>query len=138
MDPRTRKRWQAAIRGNEVEEIRKLISDGVDVNEPIEGAPPLCLAAMFGRFEAAKLLVDSGADVNQTTQPPKGAKPGFVVGLDSPLILAAGTGNARLVKMLLDQGADVAYQSATHGDALSHAIVVADTRSYLDLIRVFL
>lgn len=57
---------------------------------------PLHLAAYSGNVEAARLLVDQGADVNET----------LPIGV-APLHCAAATGEVEIARLLLKAGADV-------------------------------
>ena len=60
------------------------------------GVTPLLFAARGGYVEAAKLLVDGGADVNQVSAGDK----------TSPLLIATINGHFDLAKWLLDRGAN--------------------------------
>jgi ankyrin repeat protein len=60
------------------------------------GLAPLHIAARQGKIEAAKALLEAGADVNQLV----------VDDHSTPLLIAAVNGNFDLAKMLLDKGAD--------------------------------
>ena len=60
------------------------------------GLTPLVFAAREGHVEAARALLDGGADVNQVTQY------GW-----SPLLVATNNRNYRLAQMLVERGADV-------------------------------
>jgi ankyrin repeat protein len=59
------------------------------------GLTPLVFAAREGNLEAAKVLLDAGADVNQTTEY------GW-----TPLLVATNNRNYKLAAMLLERGAD--------------------------------
>ncbi|MQA91432.1 MAG: hypothetical protein GEU90_14600 [Gemmatimonas sp.] len=59
------------------------------------GNTPLLFATMRGDLASARILVDAGADVNETS--PYGA---------SAIVYAAHSGNAELVRYLLEKGAD--------------------------------
>ena len=97
-----------------------------------DGFAPLHLAAYYGRTEAARLLVERGADVETAARNPRlatvrplhsaaagratevaalllehGADPNAVqAGGWTPLHAAAANGNAELVRLLLKRGAD--------------------------------
>jgi ankyrin repeat protein len=60
------------------------------------GYTPLQAAAATGAMETARLLLQSGADVNP--------KPG-----PAPLVLAQRAGHNEVVKLLIEQGADIPY-----------------------------
>ena len=61
------------------------------------GATPLFMAALFGRFEAVKVLYEAGAQIDKT-----GAKDGA-----TPFIVAAQQGHLEVVTYLLELRADV-------------------------------
>ncbi len=89
--------WSAAG-GGDIEAIRRHLSAGTDLNamDPAMGNTPLLWAAIFGRTEAAGMLIEGDADVN--------AK-----GRDGSTALhaAAFYGHTETVKLLLENGADV-------------------------------
>jgi len=60
--------WKAAASGN-MEAIKQHLKAGTDVDarEPPGGSTPLLVAATFGQVEAAKLLIEKGANVNGTS-----------------------------------------------------------------------
>jgi ankyrin repeat protein len=55
----------AVLMGNK-EALRQHIAAGTDINEkdPFGGSSPLISAALFGKTEEAKILIDAGADIN--------------------------------------------------------------------------
>jgi hypothetical protein len=55
-----------AVLTDNLEVIKQHIEAGsdLDVKEPSRGSTPLITAAVFGKTEAAKLLIDGGADLN--------------------------------------------------------------------------
>jgi ankyrin repeat protein len=66
------------------------------------GLTPLILAAREGDLESAKLLVEAGADVNETSNASW-----------SPLLMATNNRNYMLGKYLVERGADVNKANAT-------------------------
>jgi len=88
----------AAAKSGDTGTIRKLASEGVDINAPKqgEGGTPLLTATNWNSFEAVKTLISLGANVNSE------------VGQWTPLLRAAGR-DTRIVKLLIDAGADVNY-----------------------------
>ena len=89
---------------------------------PRGGSTPLLFAARSGDAESVKLLVEGGADVNETM--PDGA---------SALVIAAHSGHTRAAMMLLDKGADP--DAAAVGYTALHAAVL---RSDPDLVKALL
>jgi len=83
-----------AAQNNDLTELEKLISAGVDVNVRINGDdwPPLISAITVGNLPAIKALIDAGADTNLASK--NGA---------SPLHFSKGA----ITKMLLEHGANV-------------------------------
>ena len=87
---------KAARRGGNLEALRGLLSEGVDPNEFYHGELPLnicCEWLVNGQLEAAKILLEAGADVNGEDK------------FGTPLILATRQVNSKLVKALLEAGA---------------------------------
>lgn len=55
---------RAALKG-QVDEVRRLLNEGADVNQKIElGFTALILAVMKGHLEVIKVLLEAGADPN--------------------------------------------------------------------------
>jgi ankyrin repeat protein len=116
-----------AIRTNDIQALRTLVSaHGANVQDAI-GMTPLMLASAFGTYDEVKLLVDAGADVKAASK--AGVTPLHVAWRDeaivrlllahgadvqaksqigsTPLVVAAyATGTEKVVKLLLDGGAD--------------------------------
>jgi ankyrin repeat protein len=77
--------------------LKQHIAAGTDINQkdPFGGSSPLISAAVFGKPEAAKILIDAGADINFTNNDGS-----------TPLFTAAFFCRPEIVKMLLDKHAD--------------------------------
>ena len=107
---------------NNVKAIKALISSGADLEErsreiakPIPGniygrVTALHLAVGCSAFEAAKLLLEAGADVNSRAQHPK--HNGGVTPLFFALVEEHNTAKLKLVSLLLEAGADVTLKMA--------------------------
>ena len=94
--------WAAAGSGN-LEAIKQNLAAGipVDAREPAGGSTPLIVAALFGRTEAATLLIQKGAKMNARKD--DGA---------TALHVAAFFCQPDTVQLLLDKGADVAAKNS--------------------------
>lgn len=85
----------SSIRANDLKQIKALLDEGVNVNEPgPDGITPLMAAAEAGSLDAMKMLIDRRADVN--------AKNTF----GSTALMWSVT-DPQKVRLLLDHGADV-------------------------------
>lgn len=101
-----------AIRENNVEEVKILLENGVDVNkEDKVGITPLIQAAMGENIEIVKLLVTNGADVNINTER-----------FGSALSAAASAGNMETIEYLIEKKADLNLQDRDGRTALMMAI----------------
>lgn len=112
--------WQAASR-NELEIVKLLIREGVDVNvsDP-DGGTALCYAAQGGALDSVKFLVEHGAEVN----PGEGR---------TPLMYAAGEGKTDVVDYLISWQANV---NATYFGRT--ALARAAGRGHLTTVKLLL
>ena len=85
-------------------------------NLPLGGFMPLLFAARQGSVDSARLLLDAGADVNETA--PDGA---------SVLVVASFSGHGELAALLLSRGAEPNAAGAGY-TALHTAVLRADAR----------
>jgi hypothetical protein len=87
----------AAVVAGHLEAVQQHIAAGSDINvkDPFGGSSPLISAAVFGKSEIAKVLIDAGASLN--FQNNEGS---------TALHTAAFFCRPEIVKMLLDKGAD--------------------------------
>ena len=86
-----------AVLTDNIDAVKQHIAAGSNLNEkdPFGGSSPLITASLFGKVEAAKVLIDAGADVNFQNN-------------DGSTALHTGAFFCRpeIVKMLLENGAD--------------------------------
>jgi len=87
-----------AIFMDDLEQIRRHVAHGADVNEKNEegSRTPLTIAAMYERVAAIKALIDAGADVNVKNRDG-----------NTPLHIAARDGRTEAIKALIQANADV-------------------------------
>ena len=113
----------SAARDADLEEVRKLIAAGSDVNLPgSDGASALLWAAHQGSPELVKLLLDAGGDPNAANN--------FGV---TPLLEASRYGDAATIKALLDGGADPAV-AAREGETPLMAAARAGNAAAVQLL----
>lgn len=93
--------WGAARTGD-LDGIKQYLSEGADINElsPETNISALSWATMMGEMEAAKLLIEHGADLN-VRQEDGG----------TPLHIAVTLGRAEIAELLIKEGADVAAKN---------------------------
>src|SRR5262245_25867536 len=90
------KDWKDAVRQGSVEELRRLLTDGADIDARDDhGQTALMLAAADGDAPVVEWLVGLGADLNRT------AKYGL-----SALMLAVVNGHVDVVRLLVRAGAN--------------------------------
>ena len=112
----------AAIYMRDLEAVRQHIKYGTDVNvlEPSRKSTPLITAAALGEPDAAKILIEAGADINRKN-------------LDgsTPLHIAAFFCEVDLVKYLLENGAD---RGLTNNDGKTALQIVEPTFEKVEAI----
>ena len=109
--------------GDNLENIRRLIQKGADVNTKDEnGETPLLWANVYGKLDVVKFLVESGANVNAKNN--KG---------NTPLMSSSRHGHLEVVKYLVSKGADVNAK-----DTSGHTALWWSIEEYRDEIEEFL
>lgn len=95
----------------DLEKLDELVKGGVDLNRTTnnEGSLALSSAALMGQLEAARFLVEKGADVNAFDR------------VASPLYQAAFGKNVEVVRFLLDRGAKVDAKLPENKETTLHA-----------------
>jgi len=142
-----------AAKAGDIAQIELLLSQGADINQ---GGPatPLYFAINTEHAEAAKLLIERGADVNKqsTWGAPlhaaasrgmtdtvvllldRGADPNVQWQQMTPLHLAARNGRLEVVRLLLDRGADINAATQLDEPAL-HFAIIFEHQDVADLLR---
>jgi len=102
----------SAVVTDDLETIRQHIKAGSDLNvlEPSRASTPLITAAFLGKTEAAKILIDAGADLNYKN-----------IDGSTALHTAAAFGKTEAAKILIDAGADLNCQNNAGATALHTA-----------------
>lgn len=115
-----------AIITDNLDAVKQHIAAGSDLNvkDPFGGSSPLISASVFGKQEAAQLLIDAGADVNFKNNDGSTA-----------LHTAAFFCRKEIVKMLVDKNADKSIKNNFGATALeSVAIPFADAKPAYDMM----
>jgi len=146
--PKARQDFEAAIRDDQIDTIRRMLGYGFNPNQEPAGdcSTPLALAVARGNADTVTLLVEHGAQVNAQAGPdgrtallciadlqqdvPEMAALLLQSGADAnltgqdgttALMLAASRGHVETVRLLLAAGADVQARSATGKTAIEMA-----------------
>ena len=115
----------AVLTGNQ-EALRQHIAAGTDINQkdPFGGSSPLISAAVFGKTEEAKILIDAGADLNFQNNDGSTA-----------LHTAAFFCRPEILRMLLDKGADKTIKNKFGATpALTVAGSFAESKNVYDMM----
>jgi ankyrin repeat protein len=153
------------IKTKNLEEVRKLLDLGIDVNSRInlinnpDGITLLTYAINFGNLDIIKLLFDRGVNVNSgrlVLSPAimrenleiikflinKGATinvPDDYSNYDIPIFMAVTTKNPIIVKTLIDAGANINYQNFYKSETvLHHCINIADDYNMIPIIEILI
>uniref|UniRef100_A0A8C0ID54 GA binding protein transcription factor subunit beta 2 n=1 Tax=Bubo bubo TaxID=30461 RepID=A0A8C0ID54_BUBBB len=90
------KRLLEAARRGEDDEVRKLMASGAPFTTDWLGTSPLHLAAQYGHYSTAEVLLRAGVSKDARTKVDR-----------TPLHMAAADGHAHIVELLISNGADV-------------------------------
>lgn len=107
-----------SIKDNNLSAIETFIREGTDLNSEIiipnspdlnDYRSPLNISLEFRHLEIAKLIINSGVEVNRRSYP------------ESPLALAVQIGNEEIIRLLLENGANV-DDGGYYDSPLHHAV----------------
>jgi len=136
-----------AVEKGDLEKVKKVIEEGENVNAYSEkGLFPLWRAAADNNYEMSELLINNGADVNQSINVPPGnstaielpCQEGYLniikllVDNDAevnikgyhdftPIRIAARNGHVQIVKYLAQHGAEIDFRALDGATPLEHA-----------------
>lgn len=119
-----------AVLSDNLAALKQHITAGSNINEkdPYGGSSPLISAAVFGKPEAAKMLIDAGADVNFQNNDGSTA-----------LHTAAFFCRVEIVKMLLEKNADKTIKNKFGATAYeSVAIPYSDVKASYEMMEKIL
>jgi hypothetical protein len=119
-----------AVITDNVEALKQHIAAGTNINEkdPFGGSSPLISAAVFGKPEMAKILIDAGADINFQNNDGSTA-----------LLSAAFFCRPEIVKMLLEKNADKTVKNKYGATAYDNvAGPYADVKSVYEMMEKML
>ena len=114
---------QAVERGDTAT-VNRLLTAGT-LPDPVDSAKqtPLLIAVAKNSPNAAKLLIDAGANVNAQAS-----------NLDSPWLLAGALGRAPMLRMMIPKGPDFSLRNRFGGTAL----IPACERAHVEAVEVLL
>ncbi|MEC2077426.1 ankyrin repeat domain-containing protein [Metabacillus fastidiosus] len=113
-----------AVELNDIHKIKKLISDGADLNtKDLRGRTPLMIATYNNEPKIVKLLIQGGADVNLQDDME-----------NNPFLYAAAEGYTDIVKLTIRAGADPSLTDRYGGTAL----IPAAEQGYVDIVEEIL
>jgi uncharacterized protein len=103
-----------AVVSNDINVLKQHIAAGTNINEkdPFGGSSPLISAAVFGKPDAARILLDAGADVNFQNNDGSTA-----------LHTAAFFCRPEIVQMLLEKGADKSIKNKYNATAYESVVI---------------
>lgn len=104
------KRLLEAARKGQDDEVRALMANGAPFTTDWLGTSPLHLAAQYGHYSTAEVLLRAGVSRDARTKVDR-----------TPLHMAAADGHAHIVELLVRSGADVNARDMLHMTALHWA-----------------
>lgn len=93
---------QKAIKNNEIEKVKKFISQGYDVNVQYNGRNALHVACKSGSLKMVQLMLDAGADINDRRDKGEG-----ITTLQNVIWNWNTPNGYEIIKVLLENGAKV-------------------------------
>ncbi|MDF3047035.1 MAG: uncharacterized protein K0R73_153 [Candidatus Midichloriaceae bacterium] len=115
------KPMHTAIYNNDLEEVKKLLGEGVDINDQNDMA--ICHAAFWGRLPIIEFLIANGANVNDKN-----------INGNTPLHAAAFMKHLDIVNLLIEKSVNISAKNNMGITSLSFAAQAGD----IDIIKVLL
>mmetsp|Transcript_7241 Transcript_7241/g.10229 ORF Transcript_7241/g.10229 Transcript_7241/m.10229 type:complete len:478 (+) Transcript_7241:96-1529(+) len=118
------KKLRNASDSGDIEEVRRLLSEGININcADEEGFTPLHNATYYGHLDVVTILLDRGAQIDAAT------KDGF-----TPLMFGARKGHLKVVSVLLARGA---FTEAVNKDGYT-PLILAAWKGHVEVVSVLL
>jgi ankyrin repeat protein len=114
-------RLHTAARNGEYGEVKKLIAEGENVNQYIDGWTPLLWAVFYKCAPVVQLLLENGADPDLELKKTWSQTQTSVATGSTPLIVACYYGMIPIVEMLLHANADRERKNDRGYSALDYA-----------------
>jgi uncharacterized protein len=114
-----------AVYVNNIDSVKFLVDNGVDVNEASYWGSPLGIASYKDHYKIADLLIKSGANVNKVS------RNGMTPLLNAVLM----KGRSKIVELLLKNGADPNIEQEQTKET---ALIIAAGKGYSDIVKLLI
>jgi len=122
--------FHKAVYLNYIEKVREMIDSGINVNveSEVNKETALAMAVEYGHLELVKLLLESGAEVNQVSTKKK-----YPI---TALGQAARMGYFEIAELLIEKGADVNFSSSEDNNSILQYAVYSESRTRNQMIEL--
>ena len=114
-----------AVYADNIDSVKFLIDNGVDVNESAYWGIPLGIASYKDYYKIAELLIQNGADVNKVSRN----------GMSPLLNAVLMKGRSKIVALLLKNGADPNYKQEQTKET---ALIISARNGYSDIVKLLI
>jgi len=121
------KKWPQfveAIEGGDVEAVKQLVEEGINVNVVRDGVTPLMIAASKGKTEIAEVIIQAGANINERTDD----------GWTALHNAACDQADAGVVDLLMQSGIDIEAKNKSGKTALQ----LAEEKKHRDIVTAII